>query len=62
MVASIDLYRQPLNQANLSIAKRRIPSMTLKTVGGIYWEALKLFIKRTPFYGHSKPITQSEEA
>ncbi len=62
MVASIDLQRQPLTQANLSSAKRRIPSMTLKTVGGIYWEALKLFIKRTPFYGHSKPITQSEES
>lgn len=62
MVASIDLQRQELTTSNLSSAKKRIPSMTLKTVGGIYWQALKLFIKRTPFYGYSKPATtQSEE-
>jgi DUF1365 family protein len=59
MVASIDLQRQALTATNLSTAKKRIPSMTLKTVGGIYWQALKLFIKRTPFYGYAKPITKS---
>jgi DUF1365 family protein len=30
-----------------------IPSMTVKTVFGIYWQALKLFIKGVPFYSHS---------
>jgi DUF1365 family protein len=27
-----------------------IPSMTIKTVFGIYWQALKLFIKGNPIY------------
>ncbi len=61
MVASIDLHRQELTTSNLSTAKKRIPSMTLKTVGGIYWQALKLFIKRTPFYGYAKPATKKPE-
>ena len=61
MVASIDLHRQSLTATNLSTAKKRIPSMTLKTVGGIYWEALKLFIKRAPFYGYPTASTQSKE-
>ncbi|MFT5379127.1 MAG: DUF1365 family protein [Alteromonas macleodii] len=26
--------------------------MTIKTVAGIYWHALKLLLKRTPLYTH----------
>ncbi|MET1218026.1 MAG: DUF1365 domain-containing protein [Glaciecola sp.] len=52
MVAGLDLKRVALNATSLRQAKRAIPSMTIKTVIGIYWEAVKLFIKRTPFYGH----------
>jgi len=50
--AGINLSRMPLDNANLSKAIKRIPSMTIKTVIGIYWQALKLFIKRTPLYSH----------
>ena len=52
MTAGLRLHRQALNAENLARAKKAIPSMTFKTVIGIYWEAVKLFIKRTPFYGH----------
>jgi DUF1365 family protein len=28
--------------------------MTVKTVIGIYWQAIKLYIKGVPFYSHSE--------
>ncbi|MCP3428980.1 DUF1365 domain-containing protein [Opacimonas viscosa] len=52
MTAGLRLTRHALTPQNLLTAKKSIPSMTVKTVIGIYWEAVKLFIKRTPFYGH----------
>lgn len=50
--AGISLTRFKLDNTNLSDAMKRIPSMTIKTMAGIYWQALKLFLKRTPLYTH----------
>jgi len=50
--AGLNMKRISLDNTNLRIMLRRIPSMTIKTVVGIYWQALKLFIKRTPIYDH----------
>ena len=52
-VASLDLSRVELNSKSLFNVLLCIPSMTIKTVFGIYWQALKLFIKGVPFYSHS---------
>ena len=52
--AGLNMKRISLNNHNLNRAIKRIPSMTIKTVVGIYWQALKLFLKRTPIYGHPK--------
>ena len=52
-VASIHLSRVELNSKTLFNVLLSIPSMTIKTVFGIYWQALKLFIKGVPFYSHS---------
>lgn len=51
--ASLKLTKQELNSKSLFRVMMNIPSMTIKTVFGIYWQALKLFIKGVPVYGHS---------
>ena len=50
--AGMSLSQVPLDSASLLRALLATPVMTIKIVAGIYWEALKLFIKRAPFYGH----------
>lgn len=52
--AGLAMTRQPLTSKTLARAIRKIPSMTIKTVAGIYWQALKLWLKRTPVYPHPK--------
>ena len=56
--ALMHLEQKPLNSKSISAVMRSIPNMTLRTVVGIYWQALKLWIKRTPVYSH--PINSQE--
>lgn len=51
-VADLNLSRTELNSQNLRRVVINIPSMTIKTLVGIYWQAIKLFIKRMPIYSH----------
>ena len=51
-VAAIDMQKKPLTSSTLRRAIISIPSMTIKTVLGIYWQAIKLFFKRVPIYTH----------
>lgn len=50
--AAIAMYKKPLTPQTLMKEMFKIPSTALKTVWGIYWEALKLFAKRVPFYSY----------
>lgn len=50
--AGLKMQRQPLNSKTLRNVIIRMPSMMIKTVAGIYWQALKLAIKRLPIYSH----------
>lgn len=50
--AAIDMQLKPLNSATLRSSLFSIPSMTIKTMFGIYWQAVKLFFKRVPIYTH----------
>lgn len=50
--ATLTLRRVPLNGYALTRALVGFPLMTLRVSALIYWQALKLLLKRTPFFTH----------
>ena len=52
--ATLQLRRQPVSAGNLRRALLKYPWMTGKVIGAIYWQALRLWLKRFPFYEHPK--------
>lgn len=53
--ASLKMHKQPFNQSALMRIWLQLPAMTIKIVIAIYWQALKIFVKRIPFIGYQKP-------
>ncbi len=50
--ASLQLQRQVISPARLNSVLLSYPFMTLKVIAAIYWQALKLYLKRIPFVAH----------
>lgn len=50
--ATLVLQRREFNTANLARALWRYPLMTLKVVGAIHWQALRLWLRGNPVYDH----------
>ncbi|NKB35172.1 MAG: DUF1365 family protein [Pseudomonadales bacterium] len=50
--ATLSLERKPLIQSELTRVLLTTPMQTASVVFGIYWQALKLFMKRNPLYKH----------
>ena len=51
---NLNMEKKSLSQRNLLRVWCQLPMMTIKVVSGIYWQALKLFVKRIPFIGYQK--------
>ena len=50
--ATMALKRHEISATTLAGILLQHPWMTAKVAGAIYWQALKLWIKRNPFYDH----------
>ncbi|CAI8152629.1 MAG: Uncharacterised protein [Pseudidiomarina mangrovi] len=50
--ATVTLQRVEMNSKNINSVLLRFPVNTVSTVLAIYWQALKLWLKRTPIYDH----------
>jgi DUF1365 family protein len=50
--ATLRLRAQEITPAALVRTLISYPFMTLRVIAAIHWQALKLVLKRTPFYGH----------
>lgn len=52
--ATLTLQREEISSAALARVLYRYPLMTAKISGAIYWQALRLWFRRTPFFTHPK--------
>lgn len=50
--ATLALRRRPLDGAGLARVLWRYPAMTLRVLAAIHWQALALWLRRTPVYDH----------
>ena len=52
--ATVSLQRSPLDGKSLARVLWRYPLMTAQVVGAIHWQALRLWVKRTPVHDHPR--------
>ena len=57
--AALELERVPISSASLARNLARYPFMTVRVVAAIYWQALRLRLKRAPFFPHPAKRAES---
>lgn len=57
--ATLDLQYQPIRSATMARVLLQYPVITLKVLAGIYFEAMRLLLKRTPIYDHPDTVNKS---
>jgi hypothetical protein len=56
--AGMRLALTPCTSGAMRRMPLQFPLMTAKVVAAIYWQALKLWLKKTPFHSHPDKVTQ----
>lgn len=54
--ASLNLKREPLSKKSLQRQLLKKPVMTASIVAGIYWQALRLYLKKIPYIPYEKEM------
>jgi DUF1365 family protein len=60
--ATLDLQRVVINSRSLRRILIQFPLITAKLVAAIYFEAIRLWIKKTPFYPHSSQSREEHQS
>jgi DUF1365 family protein len=50
------MQRREISGAALAWVLIRFPAMTIKVLSMIYWQAFRLWLKKTPYYDHPKYV------
>jgi len=50
--ATLILKRRAISRRSLTLMLIKYPMLTAKVITMIYWQALRLVLKKTPFYEH----------
>ena len=57
--ATLTLKRKEITGRSLATILLRFPFMTLQVLYSIYWQALRLWLKKTPFHPHPKTMKET---
>lgn len=60
--ATLMLERVPITGRSLAAALVGFPAMTVQVIAGIYWQALRLALKRVPFHAHPRTMRVDRDA
>ena len=54
----LTMQRREISGAALAWVLIRFPAMTMKVLSMIYWQAFRLWLKKTPYYDHPKYVQE----